>query len=70
MELREPVSAKHSVAGAVEMLALPATQRSTRFGALNDQVRSAGQFLNAIIEGLTVIKAKQDPFNSISQVVK
>jgi hypothetical protein len=67
VEIRAPVSQKDPLAGTVTVLGVTVnTSGSTQFRGFDDQPISASQFFGAIVEELTVVKAKWDPFTDIS----
>jgi hypothetical protein len=67
VEIRAPVSQKDPLAGTVTVLGVTVnTSGSTQFRGFDDQPISASQFFDAIVEELTVVKAKWDPFTDIS----
>lgn len=71
VEIRGPVSVKDPVAGTVTILGVTVnTNSSTELKGLNDERLTASQFFDAIFEGLTVVKAKWDPFSDSSQSAK
>ena len=71
VELRAPVSQKDPVAGTVTLLGVTVnSDGSTRFEGFNDQPIPAGQFFDAIIEGLTVVQAQWDPFTDVGAPAK
>ena len=59
------------VAGTVTLLGVTVnTSGSTQFRGFDDQPISASQFFAAIVEGLTVVQAKWDPFTDVSAPAK
>jgi hypothetical protein len=70
VEIRGPVSAKDPVAGTVTILGVMVNTNGSQFEGLNDEQLTAEQFYAAIVEGLTVVKAKWKPFSDISQSAK
>ena len=67
VEIRAPASQKDPVAGTVTVLGITVnTSGSTQFRGFDDQPISASQFFDAIVEGLTVVQAKWDPFTDVS----
>ncbi len=71
VEIRGPVSVKDPVAGTVRILGVTVnTNSSTELKGLNDDRLTTSQFFDAIVEGLTVVKAKWDPFSDTSQPAK
>jgi len=67
VEIRAPVSQKDPLAGTVTVLGVTVnTSGSKQFRGFDDQPISASQFFDAIVEELTVVKAKWDPFTDIS----
>jgi hypothetical protein len=67
VEMRAPASQKDAVAGTVSLLGVTVnTSSSTQFRGFDDQAISASQFFDAIVEGLTVVQAKWDPFTDVS----
>ncbi len=71
VEIRGPVSTKEPDTGTVTILGVTvSTNGSTEFKGLNDERLTASQFFDAIVEGLTVVHAKWDPFSDTSQIVK
>ena len=62
---------KDPVAGTVSILGVTVNTNSvTTYEGLNDQPLTASQFFDAIVEGLTVVKAKWAPFSDVSQSAK
>jgi hypothetical protein len=71
VEIRAPVNQIDPVAGTVTLLGVTVnTSGSTQFRGFDDQPISASQFFAAIVEGLTVVQAKWDPFTDVSAPVK
>ncbi len=71
VEIRAPVNQIDPVAGTVTLLGVTVnTSGSTQFRGFDDQPISADQFFAAIVEGLTVVQAKWDPFTDVSAPVK
>ena len=71
VEMRAPVSQIDPVAGTVTLLGVTVnTSGSTQFRGFDDQPLSASQFFAAIVEGLTVVQARWDPFTDVSAPVK
>jgi len=71
VEIRGPATVVDAVAGTVEILGITVnTSGNTEFKNLNDQLISASQFFAAIVEGLTTVEAKWDPFTDVSAPVK
>lgn len=71
VEIRGPVSVKDSVAGTVVILGVMVnTNSGTQLEGLNDELLTPSQFYDAIVEGLTVVKAKWKPFDGISEPAK
>jgi len=70
VEIRGPVSAKDSVAGTVTILGVTVNTNGSQFEGVNDELLTASQFYDAIVEGLTVVKGKWKPFSDISLPAK
>ncbi len=71
VEIRAPVNQIDPVAGTVTLLGVTVnTSGSTQFRGFDDQPISASQFFAAIVEGLTVVQAKWDPFTDVSAPAK
>ena len=67
VEMRAPASQKDPVAGTVTVLGVTVNSSgNTQFRGFDDQPISASQFFAAIVEGLTVVQAKWDPFTDVS----
>jgi hypothetical protein len=67
VEIRAPASQKDPVAGTVTVLGVTVNSSgNTQFRGFDDQPISASQFFDAIVEGLTVVQAKWDPFTDVS----
>jgi len=67
VEIRAPASQKDPLAGTVTVLGITVnTSGGTQFRGFDDQPISASQFFDAIVEGLTVVQAKWDPFTAVS----
>ena len=71
VEIRGPASQKDPVAGTVTVLGVTVNSSgSTQFRGFDDQPITASQFFDAIVEGLTVVQAKWDPFTDVSAPVQ
>ena len=67
VEIRAPASQKDPLAGTVTVLGITVnTSGGTQFRGFDDQPISTSQFFDAIVEGLTVVQAKWDPFTDVS----
>jgi hypothetical protein len=67
VEIRAPASQKDPVAGTVTVLGVTVNSSgNTQFRGFEDQPISASLFFAAIVEGLTVVQAKWDPFTDVS----
>jgi len=67
VEIRARASQKDPVAGTVTVLDVTVNSSgNTQFRGFDDQPISASQFFDAIVEGLTVVQAKWDPFTDVS----
>jgi len=67
VEIRAPASQKDPLAGTVTVMGLTVnTSGSTQFRGFDDQPISASQFFDAVVEGLTVVQARWDPFTDVS----
>ena len=71
VELRAPANQIDPIAGTVTLLGVTVTTSgSTQFRGFDDQPIAASQFFGSIVEGLTVVQAKWDPFSDASAPVK
>ena len=71
VEIRAPANQIDPIAGTVTLLGVTVTTSgSTQFRGFDDQPVSASQFFGSIVEGLTVVQAKWDPFSDVSAPVK
>jgi hypothetical protein len=71
VEIRGPVTTVDAVAGTVAILGITVnTDGGTQFRDRNDQPLTAGQFFAAIVEGLTAVQARWDPFTDVSAPAK
>jgi len=71
VEVRGPATAVDAVAGTVNILGITVnTNGGTEFKDRADRLIPASQFFAAIVEGLTSVKAKWDPFTDVSAPAK
>jgi hypothetical protein len=67
VELRGPASQPDPVAGTVRILGVTVnTAGSTQYRGFDDQPIAAAQFFDAIVDGLTLVQARWDPFTDVS----